>query len=752
MTAGTIEGAVLPEAVVIARRDRQTAALDQLGFEPDTEILFGDTHVHSTYSTDAFLWALPMLGGTGARPLGDACDFARYCSSLDFWASTEHAEGLSPRMWREIRDSINQCSAVSGDTDNPDLVSFIGFEWSQVGATPAQHYGHKNVIFRDLEDENVSVRPIATTGPVVDVLRTTFPTWPVSIILREGLGNGQPYYDFNAFLLENRAVPYCDPNVASADLPEDCFEQAATPAELVARLESQGLDPLIIPHGSSWGFLVPPGTSWDKQLVADMRPEEFSLIEIYSGHGNAEEYRPWRSIFATVDETNINGVVGTCPEPSVNYTPSCWHAGTIIQDRCLATGESEETCAGRATEARWAYANMGVAGHLAVMGEATEDWLGAGQCLDCFQPPQNHRPMTSIQYGLAISNFDQGADNPQRFNWGFVGSSDNHRSRPGTGYKEVDRMNNTEAGGPRNETWRQFFVPDEEQSAEVRTFSREELTAVAGFQQTEAERQGSFWLTGGLAAVHTTGRSREDIWDAMQRRETYATSGPRILLWFDLLNENDEGTTKPMGSTVGMDQAPVFRVRAVGSFKQKEGCPDHTAEGLDAARIEEICSGECYNPSDVRHKIERIEIVRITPQIVEGEVVDNLIQDPYLVIDCPDTEIGCIVEFTDPEYMENGRDTLYYARAIQEETLAINAENLRCEYDDAGNCIEVNPCWGDYRVSSSDDCLTPTEHRAWASPIYVGFEAPAVVPQNDATREEVGEEAPAETVPSGGDE
>ena len=45
----------------------------------------------------------------------------------------------------------------------------------------------------------------------------------------------------------------------------------------------------------------------------------------------------------------------------------------------------------------------------------------------------------SIQYGLAISNFDN-PENPTRFNWGFISASDNHRARPGTGYKPAQRL------------------------------------------------------------------------------------------------------------------------------------------------------------------------------------------------------------------------------------------------------------------------------------------------------------------------
>ena len=66
-------------------------------------------------------------------------------------------------------------------------------------------------------------------------------------------------------------------------------------------------------------------------------------------------------------------------------------------------------------------------------------------------------------------------------------------------------------------------------------------------------------------------------------------------------------------------------------------------------------------------------------------------------------------------------------RAIQEQTMMINAENVRCTYDESGQCVEVNPCYGDYRTDAADDYLAPAEQRAWSSPIFVAWEAGAPV-------------------------
>ena len=82
---------------------------------------------------------------------------------------------------------------------------------------------------------------------------------------------------------------------------------------------------------------------------------------------------------------------------------------------------------------------------------------------------------------------------------------------------------------------------------------------------TDAERQSAYFMSGGLVAAHSSSRSRESIWGALERKEVYATSGPRILLWFDAQTET---RSLAMGSEVNAEQSPVFTVKAAGSLKQ----------------------------------------------------------------------------------------------------------------------------------------------------------------------------------------
>ncbi len=78
-------------------------------------------------------------------------------------------------------------------------------------------------------------------------------------------------------------------------------------------------------------------------------------------------------------------------------------------------------------------------------GTSPQDWLDAGQCRDCYMPTYNLRPTNSVQYGLAIRNFDDDTRPPKRFRWGIIGSSDSHTARAGNGYKEIMRRNMTDA-------------------------------------------------------------------------------------------------------------------------------------------------------------------------------------------------------------------------------------------------------------------------------------------------------------------
>ncbi|MCP4004378.1 MAG: DUF3604 domain-containing protein [bacterium] len=704
---GEIRAKPRPAATVEERSTVQTETARMLGASPDKQILFGDFHVHTTFSFDAFMMSLPIAGGEGTKPPADACDFARFCSALDFWSINDHAENLTSDLWHKTVDSVRECNAAAGDPKNPDLVTYLGWEWSHIGTTPDNHYGHKNVVLRGLSDDEIPTRPIASQPPP-SAGGLTIPFMARAALATAGGERGR---SFARLMSDVLAADRCPDGVPVRDLPDDCLESAATPEVLFDKLDEWGHDSIVIPHGTTWGIYTPAGSDWRKQLPGN-DPARQTLVELYSGHGNSERLPSWTPVEVAADGSL------TCPAPKDDYLPSCWHAGTLVEARCKETGESDEECRRRAQEARANYVAAFQAGWKTLPGYEASDWLNAGQAPpDMFQPAFNYRPRGSAQYMLALRDFSDPMK-PKRFDFGFIGSSDNHTARPGPGYKELRRGEMTEGRGRRGEESAGgggLFGSSNDADAPAAESVPFVSSGESPLQLFEIERAAAYFVTGGLVAVHSAGRDRDAIWDALERKEVYATSGRRTLLWFDLIDGAD---SIPMGATTTRSETPRFRVRATGSFEQKPGCPDDVVDVLGKARIDHVCLGECYNPSDERRPITRIEIVRIRPQNSADEELDGLVEDPWRVLPCPADGSGCVVEFADSEFAGSGRDAVYYARAIEAPDSLIHGNNpLGCRFDEQGRCVEITPCAGD--VPYEDDCLGEAEPRAWSSPIFV---------------------------------
>ena len=241
----------------------------QLEHNPSNkQILFGDTHVHSTYSSDAFLWSLPLNNGEGPHPVSDACDYARFCSALDFWVISDHAEAATPTKWMEAKKAVRQCNAIHENSETPDLISFLGFEWTQIDPDKENHYGHKNVMFLETDEESVPVMPIGSGGVATDGMRSA-DRLPIvrSNMLSMALvdfKNRNRYADLITFSEHIVKTEDCDDDFYSPE--NSCYFSALTPKDLFTALDKIESDSIVIPHGNTWGFYTPSESSWDKQL------------------------------------------------------------------------------------------------------------------------------------------------------------------------------------------------------------------------------------------------------------------------------------------------------------------------------------------------------------------------------------------------------------------------------------------------------------------------------------------------------
>lgn len=668
--------------------------------EGATTIRFGDPRVYTSVSDAAFLLSLPVFGGSGSATLGDACDFARHCAAIDFWAVTDHAESLTTSRWQQTLEGAQQCTAIARGHDEAHDV-FAGFSWpfDESGSVPAHA-----VLLRDFAASAAPPQPprynLAATA------RTTT-TWQERVALTVQAFS-QRVLDFAAHSRATRLARRCN-----TDRRDGCNEHLAL-GDAIASVATDADSIVRTAIDNTVGEYLTRTAHANLTSATE-------LFEIYSGRGSAEIYRPidWRDLARNA----------TCPAPTADYLAPCWRAGELIALRCAADGGDPVRCEQRAASARALYARVPIGGHLLFREEAAAAWRDAGQCRNCFLPAFDYRDRGSAQYRLAVRQFAATGE-PIRHYLGFVAASASLRARPGNGYKERDRFRNTDAVRTTSDSlFGRIFganVSADADFGELLASTSSELgaeparlapVAEVARHLAEHERAQSFLYSGGLTGVHVGDTSRQALWQSLQTRHVYATSGDRILLWFDA--GTVEKPVHPMGSQLRRTVSPSFRVAAAGAYKQLPGCPRSVTDTVGETRLDQLCGNECFHASEERKLISKLEVVRIRPQVSADEPIDGLIDDPWLTHLCEPDPLGCEFTFTDPDFERDQRDTTYYVRAIASPSLAINGAGLRCEYDTEGQCIATTPCRGEF---SNPDCLAPISERAWSSPIYVEWD------------------------------
>ena len=159
-----------------------------------------------------------------------------------------------------------------------------------------------------------------------------------------------------------------------------------------------------------------------------------------------------------------------------------------------------------------------------VVGTKEEDWLDAGEPRNMFLGASNYNPLSSVQAGLVLTNFDD-PKNPLRHKWSFMGSTDTHTARAGNGFKQVSRQVVTDVYGVRSFAWRKLVTNIDSDFPVPKIVKPEKkLDFFQHLKKNYYTRwYGGTWFLGGIAAVHTEGRSRDAVWDALKRGEVYGT-------------------------------------------------------------------------------------------------------------------------------------------------------------------------------------------------------------------------------------
>jgi len=219
---------------------------------------------------------------------------------------------------------------------------------------------------------------------------------------------------------------------------------------------------------------------------------------------------------------------------------------------------------------------------------------------------------------------------------------------------------------------------------------------------------------GGLAAVWAEENTREAIFEALRRRETFATSGPRMRLRFfggwDLPSDLCEAPELAArgyahGVPMGSDLPPRTTARSEKAGSARGVGPTFVASAL----------ADPGTPGHPGGLLQRLQIIKVTSD-AEGNAIQQVIDvagGPNDARVDPDTceprgagAASLCAAWSDPDF-DPGQRAAYYARVV---------ENPSCRaYTRA--CLNLE---GDARIAACDDESIPrfAQERAWSSPIW----------------------------------
>ncbi len=280
-----------------------------------------------------------------------------------------------------------------------------------------------------------------------------------------------------------------------------------------------------------------------------------------------------------------------------------------------------------------------------------------------------------VRYALLEGARERSRIGVNPFAFGFIGSTDNHMSTPG-GVSEYE-------------------VPFKFGA------TSEQLLSI-----DDQKRARAFWNPGGLAGVWAEENTRDSIFDALKRRESFATSGPRIVPRFFggwTMNAGICGerafakagyaTGVPMGSELpsrpGDVAAPAFAVSAMAD----PGTPERPGALLQ--RIQ-IVKGWIDDDGRFRQEVHDVA------GSADGEASVDLAT-------CTPKGPGksTLCGFWRDESFDTSRDTVYYARIV---------ENPSCRW--STRLCNAMPA-GERPDGCTTDQLPKTiQERAWTSPIW----------------------------------
>ena len=609
---------------------------------PDRNAYFGDLHVHTTYSFDAYAF------GTMATP-NDAYRFAKgeaikhpagfdmqISRPLDFYGVTDHA------MFMGV-------AAAAADTSTN--ISKYPFAQNVHNLNAPDNMGRLSFLDRIRSFGLARALALAIAEGKVDqedTLSITRSAWADSIKAADTHNDPGRFTTFVAYEYTTTAddAGSLHRNVVfkgSERLPEVPFSRmhSRDPEDLwnwMDALREAGVESLAIPHNSN-----------------KSNGHMFELVD-WAGDPIDDDYAVKRIRNEPLLE--ITQIKGTSETHPVLSTTDEWADFELVSTR------------------------------------------GVGMGRPIPSKPQGSYAREAWRRGLELEA--QGITNPYAF--GVIGSSDTH-----TGAAQNDESNfSSKLGVLSADAQLRGSVPlDFVESTVLKILPALEVVEVdsknfLGGQPTE-------FSASGLAAVWAEENTREAIYAAFRRKETFATSGPRIRLRFfagfglpeDLL-ESSEGVARAYadGVSMGADLAPE-------SIDDRQGAPrfavwaQSDANSAPLQRLQ-IIKGWIDPEGQTHEKVidvacaGDIAVNAASQRCPDNRATVNL-SDCSISAETGDTELRTV--WSDPNF-DAERRAFYYARVL---------ENPTCRWS-TWDAIKAG-------VEPRSDLKATLQERAWSSPI-----------------------------------
>lgn len=525
LMASLLAAALLPPRLAFGTGDPDPPA-QRCHNTTDKTVLWGDLHVHTAYSLDAYLFGV-------RRSPADAYRFARGAPEvladgseiglerpLDFAAVTDHAEYLAATALCGAGHGGPDCAALDAASEAGDMTVF--------GRLFAAPLSLGNAICPADPDACTAARLDAWQRIRRAAEEANDPCRFTAFVGSEWSATPDALHWHRNVIFASDAVPAVPPNVIDQPTQEDLWRALDEGC-----LAQAGCQAVAIPHNSNIGmggtFRVDRGDTASLRL----RNRFERLAEVFQHKGQSECF-PGSPLADEACDFEI-----MLPIPVMRRQ--------VEQPGPLSTSETARIASGYLRDA-----------------------LGEGLVL-------------GARTGV----------NP--FRYGLIASTDTHGARPG-------------------------YV---EEASWAGTFGDYDDTA----QERQATRH---YNPGGLVAVWARENTRASIFRALERREAYATSGPRILVrfqqTFDAAAELCRGAA-PGAATMG------------GTLFPEKGQPRFAVQAMMD-----------------RQPLARIDIIKLAYR--NGKVVQHI-----ETVEDPGRREWC-VEWRDPDYRRD-EPALWYARVLE---------------------------------------------------------------------------------------